>query len=70
MQLVPALVAQFDARAIGDQEVAGSTLAGSATSFRGDWSWFFSTVILSFRFFKKGICQFLAKECAQYWLSA
>ena len=23
-----------------------------------------------FRWFKKGSCQFLAKECAQYWLTA
>ena len=23
-----------------------------------------------FRWFKKGSCQFLAKECAQYWLAA
>ena len=23
-----------------------------------------------FRLFKKGSCQFLAKECAQYWLTA
>ena len=29
----------------------------------------FSAVILS-RWFKKGSCQFLAKECAQYWLTA
>ena len=25
---------------------------------------------MSFRVFKKGSCQFLAKECAQYWLTA
>ena len=30
----------------------------------------FSTVIPSFLWFKKGSCQFLAKECAQYWLTA
>ena len=30
---------------------------------------FFSTVI-PFRWFKKGSCQFLAKECAKYWLKA
>ena len=33
---LPASVAQFDARPTGDQEVAGSTAAGSATLFRGD----------------------------------
>ena len=67
----PASVAQLDARPTGDQEVAGSTPAGSATFFRGDlimkyFLWSFS----SFRWFKKGSCQFLVKECAQYWLTA
>ena len=33
----PSSVAQLDARLTGDQEVAGSTPAGSATFFRGDW---------------------------------
>ena len=32
----PASVAQTDARPTGDQEVAGSRPAGSATFFRGD----------------------------------
>ena len=31
-----ASVTKLDARPTGDQEVAGSTLAGSATFFRGD----------------------------------
>ena len=35
----PASVAQLDARPTGDQKVAGSTPAGSATFFRGDWLW-------------------------------
>ena len=43
----------------GDQEVAASSPAWSATSFVEIWLWF-----------KKGSCQFLAKECAQYWLTA
>ena len=30
----------------------------------------FSTVILSLPLFKKSSCQFLVKECAQYWLTA
>ena len=30
----------------------------------------FSTAFSPFRWFKKGSCQFLAKECAQYWLTA
>ena len=33
---LPVSVAQLDARPIGDQEVAGSTPAGSATFFLGD----------------------------------
>ena len=35
----PTSMAQLDARPIGDQESAGLTPAGSATFFRGDWSW-------------------------------
>ena len=35
---LPALVAQFDAHLTGDQEVVGSTPAGSATFFCGGWS--------------------------------
>ena len=33
---MPASVAQLDARPAGDQEVAGSTPAGTAKFFRGD----------------------------------
>ena len=49
-------------RPTGDQEAAGSTPAevGNILSQR------FSP----FRWFKKGSCQFLAKGCAQYWLTA
>ena len=32
----PTLMAELDAHSTGDQEIAGSTPAGSATSFRGD----------------------------------
>ena len=54
-----------------DLEVAGFTHAGSATFFRGDWSWnIFRWLFSLFCRFKKGSCQFLAKECAQYWLTA
>ena len=35
-KILPVSVAQMDARSTGDQEVAGSTPAGSATFFRGD----------------------------------
>ena len=69
--LLPASVAQLDARLTGDQEVAGSTPAGSATFFRGDLIMkYFLQSFSPFRWFKKGSCQFLAKECAQYWLTA
>ena len=66
-----ASVVQLDARPIGDQKVAGSTPTKSETFFRGDsimtyFLWSFS----SFRWFKKGSSKFLAKDCAQYWLTA
>ena len=69
---MPASVAQLlDARPTSDQEVAGSTPAevGNILSWRFGHE-IFSTVILSLRWFKKGSCQFLAEECAQYWLTA
>ena len=55
----------------GDQEVTSSTPAevGNILSWRlimKYFLWSFSP----FRWFKKGSCQFLAKECAQYWLTA
>ena len=64
-----ASVAQLDARPTGEQEVAGSTHAevGNILSRRLIMKYF----LLSFSsWFKKGSCQFLAKECAQYWLTA
>ena len=45
--LIIVYVAQLDARATGDQEVAGSTHAGSASFFRGIDHEIFSMVILS-----------------------
>ena len=55
----------------GDQEIAGSTPTGSATFFRGDLIMkYFLRSFSSFHWFKKGNCQFLVKECAQYWLTA
>ena len=41
-------MAQLDARSTGDQEVAGSTPARSATFFHGDLIMKYFTVILSF----------------------
>ena len=63
-------VAQLDVRLTGDQEVAGSTPAeiGNILSWKLIMKYFlrsFSPVC----WFKKGSCQFLAKECAQYWLT-
>ena len=67
----PALVAQLDARPTGDQEVAGSTPTevGNILSWRLIMKYFLRS-FSPFRWFKKGSCQFLAKECAQYWLTA
>ena len=58
-------------RPTGDQEVAGSTPAevGNILSWRLIMKYFLRSFSL-FRWFKKGSCQFLAKECAQYWLTA
>ena len=58
-------------RPTGDQEVAGSTPAevGNILSWRLIVKYFLRS-FSPFRWFKKGSCQFLAKECAQYWLTA
>ena len=62
----PASRAQLDARPTSNQEVAGSTPAGSARFFRGDLILkYFLRSISPFRWFKKGSCHFLGKECAQ-----
>ena len=55
----------------GDQEVTGSTPAevGNILSWRLIMKYFLRS-FSPFRWFKKGSCQFLAKECAQYWLTA
>ena len=58
-------------RPTGDQEVAGSTPAevGNILSWRLIMKYILRS-FSPFRWFKKGSCQFLAKECAQYWLTA
>ena len=58
-------------RPTGDQEVAGSTPAevGNILLWRLIMKYFLRS-FSPFRWFKKGSCQFLAKECAQYWLTA
>ena len=64
-------MAQLDARLTDDQQVAGWSHAGSATFFRGDLTRkYFLRPFFPFRLFKKGSCQFLAKECAHYWLTS
>ena len=57
-------------RPTGDQEVAGSTPAevGIILSWRLIMKYFLRS-FSPFRWYKKGSCQFLAKECAQYWLT-
>ena len=65
-----ALVAQLDVHTIGDQEVAGSTPAGSHILSWRLITKYFLWSLFPFRGFKKGSCQFLAKESAQYWLNA
>ena len=57
-------------RPTGDQEVAGSTPAevGNILSWRLIMKYFLRS-FSPFRWFKEGSCQFLAKECAQYWLT-
>ena len=57
-------------RPTGDQEVAGSTPAevGNILLWRLIMKYFLRS-FSPFRWFKKGSCQFLAKECAQYWLT-
>ena len=58
-------------RPTGDQEVAGSTPAEVSNILL--WRLIMKYFLLSFsplHWFKKGSCRFLAKECAQYWLTA
>ena len=54
-----------------DQEVVGLTPAevGNILSWRLIMKYFLRS-FPPFHWFKKGSCQFLAKECAQYWLTA
>ena len=64
------VVAQLHVCPTGDLEVAGLTPAGLATFFRGDLIMkYFLQSFSPFRRFKKGSCQFLAKECAEFWLT-
>ena len=68
--ILPALVSLLDAHPAGDQEVADSTSAGAARFFLGDLIMkYFPRSFSRFLRFKKGRCQFLEKEYAQYWLT-
>ena len=62
---------RLETRRTWDQEVAGSTptKVGNILSWRLIMKYFLRS-FSPFRWFKKGSCQFLAKECAQYWLTA
>ena len=65
-----ASVSQFNARLTGDQEVAGLTRQiGNILQWRSIMKYFLWS-FSPFRWFKKGSYQFLAKECAQYRLTA
>ena len=64
---VPASVAQLDARPTGDQEVVGSTPTPGRRCFVEIDHEIFLRSFSPFHWFKKGSCQFLAKECEQYW---
>ena len=68
--LVPASVAQLDALSDWRPGGRGFNPAEVGNIFRGYWSWNIFYGHSPFRWFKKGSCQFLAKECAQYWLTA
>ena len=71
LTLQPASMAQLDAGPTGDQEVAGSTLAGSATFFRESWSYdIFYGHSLPSADSRRSVVSFWRKECAQYWLTA
>ena len=71
MSVELASVAQLDEHLTGDQEVVGSTPSGSATFFGGDLIMkYFLRSFSPIHLFKQGSYQFLAKECAQYWLIA
>ena len=66
-----ASVAQLDAPSVWRQEGRGFIPhRGQQHSFMEIDREIFSTVILSLPRFKKGSCQFLAKECAPYWLTS
>ena len=65
--LEPALVAQLNVRLTGIRRSWVQPPPRSAEFCRGDLSW--NIFLRSFSpicWFKKGSCQFLAKECAQY----
>ena len=61
-----ASVAHSDAQPTGDQEVVGLILAESSSIL--SWRFIMKYFLWSFHpfcWFKKGSCQFLAKECVQ-----
>ena len=60
-QMLPASVAHLDGSTPGE--------VGNILSWRLIMKYFLRS-FSPFRWFKKGSCQFLAKECAQYWLTA
>ena len=69
--LAPASVAQLDVPSDWRPGGRGFNPAevGNILSWRLIMKYFLRS-FSPFRWFKKGSCQFLAKECAQYWLTA
>ena len=67
-----ALVAQLNVCPTGDQVVTGSTPAevGNILSWRLIMKYFYGHSLPSPDSRRAVSCQFLAKECAQYWLTA
>ena len=66
----PASVARLDALPTGDRKLWGRPPPGRQHFCVETDHEIFSTVILSLPLIQEGSCYFLAKEYAQYWLTA
>ena len=68
--VLPASVGQFDARPTGTRKLR---VRSHRVGYILSWRLIIKKILRlfsPFRRFKKGNCQFLARECAQYWLTA
>ena len=71
IRMLPASVAQLDALSNWKPGGRGfNPRRGRQHSFVGLIMKYFLRSFSRLCWFKKGICQFLAKECVQYWLTA